>query len=84
MYENTLREAIQLTTEWDTTRRLTLDLLDAIAEAGIDPCGEHGEYHTVVLDAPHFASPLDVTWGEQVLVHGCWAADLAVSHAVGV
>ena len=39
-------------------RRLTLDLLTDITAAGVDPCGEHGEYHTVVVDAPAFSSPI--------------------------
>lgn len=65
-------------------RRLTLHLLDDIQRAGFDPCGEHGEYHTVVLDAPLFSSPLPVTFGERVLRSGCWAVDVEVADAVGV
>ena len=30
-----------------------------ITAAGVDPCGEHGEYHTVVVDAPLFSRPID-------------------------
>ena len=65
-------------------RRLTDDLLDDIRAAGIDPCGEHGEYHTVVLDAPLFSAPIHVTWGEQVVRSGCWAADLEDADALRV
>jgi uncharacterized protein (TIGR00290 family) len=65
-------------------RRLTVALLDDIERAGIDPCGEHGEYHTVVLDAPLFTSPIPVTWGELVLRHGCWAVDVEAPDAVRV
>jgi diphthine-ammonia ligase len=65
-------------------RRLTLDLLAEIQGTAIDPCGEHGEYHTVVVDAPLFSSPLRVTFGEQVLRHGCWAVDVADADAVRV
>lgn len=35
--------------------------------AGIDPCGEHGEFHTCVHAGPMFAQPLDVVRGETVL-----------------
>ena len=63
-------------------RRLTLDLLADIKATTIDPCGEHGEYHTVVVDAPLFSSPLRVSFGEQVLRHGCWVVDVAETHAV--
>ena len=39
-------------------RRLLDDL-----PAGIDPCGENGEFHTFVYDAPGFAAPIDVRSG---------------------
>jgi uncharacterized protein (TIGR00290 family) len=65
-------------------RLLTLDVLDQAEALGIDPCGEHGEYHTVVLDAPLFSAPLAVTWGEAVLRGGCWAIDLETADVVGV
>jgi len=28
--------------------------------AGLDLCGENGEYHTLVLDGPDFAASLDL------------------------
>ena len=65
-------------------RPLTLDLLDEIETIGIDPCGEHGEYHTVVLNAPLFSSPLAVTWGERIVRGGCWAIDVGSVDVVGV
>ena len=34
-------------------------LLDALP-AGVDPCGENGEFHTCVSDGPMFAAPLAV------------------------
>jgi uncharacterized protein (TIGR00290 family) len=34
--------------------------------AGIDPCGENGEFHTVVTAGPMFTSPIGVTVGETV------------------
>lgn len=34
--------------------------------AGVDPCGENGEFHTFVWDGPGFASPIDVEVGEVV------------------
>jgi diphthine-ammonia ligase len=62
-------------------RRLTDDLLPAFVAAGVDPCGEHGEYHTVVVNAPLFSSPLDVARGKEVLHSGCWALDFTVRNA---
>ena len=31
--------------------------------AGVDPCGENGEFHTFVVDGPDFAWPLEVELG---------------------
>jgi uncharacterized protein (TIGR00290 family) len=60
-------------------RRLTLNLLDDLRAAGADPCGEHGEYHTVVVDAPTFSSPIDVVRLDHVSRHGCWALDFTIN-----
>jgi diphthamide synthase (EF-2-diphthine--ammonia ligase) len=45
---------------------------------GVDPCGERGEYHTVVCNAPLFDAPLSVRLANQVLRSGCWAVDVRV------
>ncbi|HUB72262.1 MAG TPA: hypothetical protein VL984_17710 [Acidimicrobiales bacterium] len=34
--------------------------------AGVDPCGERGEFHTFAWDAPGFSSPIDVEVGPVV------------------
>lgn len=34
--------------------------------AGVDPCGENGEFHTFVFDAPYFSQPIDFQKGETV------------------
>jgi uncharacterized protein (TIGR00290 family) len=39
-------------------RGLSPALADEIAAAGADPCGERGEYHTVVTAGPLFARPV--------------------------
>jgi uncharacterized protein (TIGR00290 family) len=44
--------------------------------AGIDPCGENGEFHSFVWDAPGFASPIDVVTGEVVTRDGFVFADV--------
>ena len=55
-------------------RLLTPALLEELEAAGVDPCGENGEYHTFAFDAPLFSHPilfqltLPWTWeGYQVL-----------------
>jgi uncharacterized protein (TIGR00290 family) len=35
--------------------------------AGIDPCGENGEFHTFVCDGPIFSHPVQVTRGDKIL-----------------
>ena len=35
--------------------------------AGVDPCGENGEFHTFVYDGPIFAAPVHAERGETVL-----------------
>ncbi|HEY1221558.1 MAG: ATP-binding protein [Bryobacteraceae bacterium] len=43
---------------------------------GIDPCGENGEFHTFVHDAPPFSSPIQVRSGEVVVRDGFVFADV--------
>ncbi len=33
---------------------------------GVDACGENGEYHSFVFNAPYFAAPIPFTYGEKV------------------
>ena len=44
--------------------------------ASADPCGERGEFHTFVWDAPNFKSPIAVRPGEIVERDGFFFADL--------
>ena len=41
--------------------------------AGVDPCGERGEFHTCVSAGPMFARPLSLHRGETVLRDGRFA-----------
>ena len=43
---------------------------------GVDPCGEGGEFHTFVWDAPCFSEPVAMKRGEIVERDGFWFADL--------
>jgi len=51
------------------------ELLAALP-AGIDPCGEYGEFHTFVYDGPIFTRPVTVRVGEIVMRDGRHYADL--------
>jgi len=42
----------------------------------IDPCGENGEFHTFVYDAPVFSCPIPVRAGEVIERDGFVFADL--------
>ncbi|HEU4631062.1 MAG TPA: hypothetical protein VFS08_15025 [Gemmatimonadaceae bacterium] len=44
--------------------------------AGVDPCGERGEFHTFVTDGPAFRTPVAVQAGEVVERDGFVFADL--------
>jgi diphthamide synthase (EF-2-diphthine--ammonia ligase) len=50
-------------------------LLDDLP-AGVDPCGENGEFHTFVHAGPIFAAPLQVRVGEVVVRDGFVYADV--------
>ncbi|HDZ86162.1 MAG TPA: ATP-binding protein, partial [Actinobacteria bacterium] len=49
-----------------TGRDYDTDLLNDLP-AGVDPCGENGEFHTFVYDGPIFKEPLGFERGEVVL-----------------
>jgi diphthine-ammonia ligase len=57
-------------------RALSMDMLAEFASLGVDPCGENGEYHTVVTNSPLFREPLTLSIGERVSRSGCWALDV--------
>jgi uncharacterized protein (TIGR00290 family) len=44
--------------------------------SGVDPCGENGEFHTFVYDAPVFSSAIRVETGESLERDGFVFADL--------
>jgi diphthine-ammonia ligase len=64
-------------------RRIARDLLSDFVRLGVDPCGERGEYHTVVTNTPLFDRPLHLRRNGHVQHSGCWALDLTVDHAEG-
>jgi uncharacterized protein (TIGR00290 family) len=62
-------------------RRLTAELLPLFQQLGVDPCGERGEYHTVVTSCALFDRPLRLSPRGQVRRSDCWALDVTVDHA---
>lgn len=47
-------------------KTLTHEIITQIADEGIDPCGENGEYHTFVYNGPLFRNKIDWTSGSPV------------------
>ena len=61
------------------TAQLARDMIAAGVKAKItcvDPCGENGEFHTFVYDAPVFSRPIEVRMGEIVERDGFVFADV--------
>jgi len=71
-------EAAKLGPDW-LFRQLDASMPAECAALGVDPCGENGEFHTVVTDCPAFAAPLALEAGDRVLRRGYWAVDVRLS-----
>jgi len=46
-------------------KKVNADFLSALPP-GVDPCGENGEFHTFVSNAPFFSAPIQILAGEIV------------------
>jgi uncharacterized protein (TIGR00290 family) len=57
-------------------KALDIELAEEFRRLGIDPCGENGEFHTVVIDGPCFAEPIGIVTGDRVLRSDCWFLDV--------
>jgi uncharacterized protein (TIGR00290 family) len=57
---------------------LTEALLDEFIARDVDPCGERGEYHTLVTCCPAFSRPLRVRALGRAGNNGCIAEDLVL------
>ena len=42
-------------------KRLTKELMEELEAAGIDACGENGEFHTIVVDGPIFSERVPIS-----------------------
>lgn len=52
-------------TEDKVGKELSLEYVNSLPET-VDPCGEHGEFHTFCYDGPVFTSPISFAIGEKV------------------
>ncbi len=58
---------------------LTMELVNELEQLGIDPCGEEGEFHTLVTDCPLFKNPVSVAVTDKILHEKYWFAVLSNS-----
>ncbi len=59
-------------------RVLDRQAAEELSAAGVDACGENGEFHTLVTAGPIFSRPLELELRGQLLRSGCWFQDVAV------
>jgi diphthamide synthase (EF-2-diphthine--ammonia ligase) len=48
--------------------------------AGVDPCGERGEFHTFCHRCPEFRTEIPVVVGKSEHREGFWFADLCIGY----
>jgi uncharacterized protein (TIGR00290 family) len=46
-------------------RKMDEQLIHELEEIGVDPCGENGEYHTLVVNCPLFSGAVKVDFGSK-------------------
>lgn len=51
-------------------------LVDELEAIGVDPCGENGEYHTLVVDCPLFRFPVQVSFGRSLSHDNYWFVEM--------
>jgi uncharacterized protein (TIGR00290 family) len=62
--------------EWVGRRVDKAFLKDILDCKDIDPCGENGEYHTLVTDGPLFKQRVKIVESQKVLRSGYWFLDI--------
>ncbi|MBT9165551.1 MAG: hypothetical protein DDT25_00205 [Chloroflexi bacterium] len=56
-------------------RKLDREFLSHLKDNNIDPCGENGEYHTLVTDGPMFQKKIKITKSQPITRDGYWFLD---------
>jgi diphthine-ammonia ligase len=65
--------------EW-LGRRIDRDFIAYLKSKGIDPCGEGGEYHTVVVNGPLFQRKIEITESRTIRRGDYWFLDTLSYH----
>jgi diphthine-ammonia ligase len=56
--------------------RITHEMVEGLEKRGIDACGENGEYHTLIVNAPIFKSRIDVQFGTRSNYKNYWFIEM--------
>jgi diphthine-ammonia ligase len=65
--------------EW-LGKRVDKDFITYLKSKGIDPCGESGEYHTIVVDGPLFKKKIEIAEGRTIRRGDYWFLDTVKYH----
>lgn len=60
--------------EW-MGHNVDMDFINYLSERDIDPCGENGEYHTLVVDGPIFKSRIEIRQSSIIRRNSYWLLD---------
>ncbi|MCK9602867.1 MAG: diphthine--ammonia ligase [Candidatus Omnitrophica bacterium] len=53
-------------------RQIDKSLAKELKQKNICPCGEKGEFHTLVVDGPIFSKPIEILEAEPIIKEGFW------------
>jgi diphthine-ammonia ligase len=56
-------------------RQVDGEFIDYLKARNVDPCGESGEYHTVVINGPFFKKKIEITEGQTIRRGDYWFLD---------
>lgn len=59
-------------------QKITHGLIDELERIGVDVCGENGEYHTLVVDAPVFKNRIAVGFGQTSNYRNYWFIEMGL------
>lgn len=57
-------------------RKISRELISELEKICVDPCGENGEYHTLVVNCPLFKERLNVGFGKKVKHENYWFIEM--------
>jgi diphthine-ammonia ligase len=56
--------------------KITLELINALEQIEVDACGENGEYHTLVVNAPLFKHKILIEFGTKAYYKNYWFVEM--------